>query len=145
MDKDYFADYYRHHLNYALGNKIASEEEFFRHVWQLVQNRTKHYEMQDPFSRNHAIHRKSVEKLQEFQKYLKSIDEWNARPAHIVIEEKENTIRKQKEVIEALQARLDELKVYEVSQKIRVEEGYVATVIDLFKQIEKLELPLAES
>lgn len=141
MEEKEFSDYYNYHLNYALKNNLASEEDFFRHVWQIVQTRIKHFEIQDPFSSNHAMHRQNVEKLQKFQNYLRSVDEWNARPSHIVIEEKENLIQKQKDEIEKLQSRLDALKVYEVSQKIRIEEDHVATLIDLFKQIEKLELP----
>lgn len=141
MDEKKFVDYYSYHLNYALKNDLTSEEDFFRHVWQIVQNRIKHYEIQNPFSQSHAIHRNNIEKLQQFQKYLKSIDVWDTRSFHLVIEEKEIRIQKQKELIEELQARLDELKVFEVSEKIRIEEGYVATFIDLLKQIEKLELP----
>ncbi|WP_448104167.1 hypothetical protein [Pedobacter panaciterrae] len=141
IEEEEFSRYYNYHLNYALEGNLTGKEDFFRHVWQIVQNRIRHFEMQDPFSSNHAMHKLNIEKLQQFQEYLKRIDEWNARPSHIVIEEKENIIQKQKELIEELQARLDELRVFEVSQKIRVEEGYVATFIDLFKQIEKLELP----
>jgi len=136
-----FADYYKYHLKYALENNLVNQEEFFRHVWQIVKIRIKHFEIQDPFSNNHGIHKDSLKRLQKFEKYLKSIDIWDARPPHLVIEEKENTIQRQKETIEELQARLDELKVFEVSQKIRIEEGYVATFIDLLKQVEKLELP----
>ena len=136
-----FADYYNYHLKYALENNLVNQEEFFRHVWQIVKIRIKHFEIQDPFSNNHGVHKDSLKRLQKFGKYLKSIDVWDARPPHLVIEEKENTIQKQEQTIEELQARLDELKVFEVSQKIRIEEGYVATFIDLLKQVEKLELP----
>lgn len=141
IDEKKFADYYSYHLNYALKNNLVNQEEFFRHVWQIVQIRIKHFEAQNPFSNNHGIHKESLKKLQQFEKYLKSVDIWDARPSHMIIEEKENTIQRQKEIIEELQAYLDELKVFEVSQKIRIEEGYVATFIDLLKQIEKLELP----
>lgn len=141
IDEKEFADYYNYHLNYALENNFVNKEEFFRHVWQIVKIRIKHFEIQDPFSKNHGIHKDSLKKLQLFGKYLKSIDIWNARPSYMVIEEKENTIQRQKQTIEELQSRIDELKVFEVSQKIRIEEGYVPTFIDLLKQIEKLELP----
>ncbi|MFC3563261.1 hypothetical protein [Pedobacter jamesrossensis] len=141
IEEKEFADYYNYHLNYALENNLVNKEEFFRHVWQIVQIRIKHFEIQNPFSNNHGIHKESLKRLQQFEKYLKSIDIWDARPSYLVIEEKENIIQKQKEIIEELQTRLDELKVFEVSQKIRIEEGYVPTFIDLLKQIEKLELP----
>ena len=85
IDEKEFSNYYDYHLNYAIGNNLISEEDFFRHVWQIVQSRTKHFEMQDPFSNNHGMHRHNLAKLQQFRKYLASIDEWNARPANIVI------------------------------------------------------------
>ena len=110
MDGKSFSDYYKYHLSYALENKMPSEQDFFRHVWQIVDNRIKHYEVQDPFSRNHAIHRTSIEKLQQFQKYLNSIDEWNARPSHIVITEKDRLIQNQKAKIEKMTIKLAKLK-----------------------------------
>ncbi|RZK38106.1 MAG: hypothetical protein EOO90_23380, partial [Pedobacter sp.] len=57
IDEKEFSNYYDYHLNYALGNNLTSEEDFFRHAWQIVQTRIKHLEIQDPFSRNHAMHR----------------------------------------------------------------------------------------
>jgi len=88
-----------------------------------VRNRIKHFEVQNPFSTSHGVHKESFKKLKQFEKHLKTLDAWNARPSHLVIEEKDNTIQKRKETIEELQARFDDLKVFEVSQKIRIEEG----------------------
>jgi hypothetical protein len=136
-----FTDYYGHHLKHTLENNITSEEDFFRHIWQIVQNRIKHYEAQDPFSGNHARHRKNVEKLQKFQSYLTSIDRWNARPAHIIIAENEQTIQNQKMELERLHAALENLNHYEVAQKIRIEDGYLPTLINLVQQMRTLQLP----
>jgi hypothetical protein len=133
-----FADYYAYHLKYTLENNLTSEEDFFGHVWHIVQNRIKHYEMQDPFSRNHAIHRASIEKLRRFQNYLKPIDQWNARPARIVIAEKEEIIQKQKTEIQKLLAKLSELNEHEVSQKIMIDSGHLPTLIDLIQQMREL-------
>lgn len=36
---------------------------------------------------------------------------------------------------------MDALKIYEASQKVWIDEGHLRTFIDLFKQIEQLELP----
>jgi hypothetical protein len=55
------------------------------------------------------MHRQQLEKLQQFQKYLTSIDEWNARPSHIVIAEKDDLIHNQKQEIEKINAELAEL------------------------------------
>lgn len=136
-----FSDYYSYHLNYALENNLASAEDFFRHVSQIVQTRIKHYEAQDPFSRNHAIHRQSIEKLQHFQKYLKGIDQWNARPSHIVIAEKDELIQNQKQEIEKLSSKLADLNEYEVALKILIDDGNLPTFIDIIQQLREVQLP----
>ena len=141
FDKNLYPEYYDYHLSYTIENNIGSPEDFFRHVWQIVKNRIKFYEKQNPFSNSHALHLQNIHKLQQFQKYLNSIDEWNARPSQIVIAENEEIIQHQKIEIERLEARLAELNEYEVAQKIRIEDDYLPTLIDLVQQIRKLELP----
>lgn len=141
IEEKEFADYYNYHLNYSLENNLVNQEEFFRHVWQIVQTRIKHFEIQDPFSSNHAMHRQNLAKLQQFQKYLKSIDEWNARPSHIVIAEKDEIIQNQKQEIEKLNAELAELNQYEVSLKILIDDGHLPTFIDVIQQLRELKLP----
>ncbi|WP_157262271.1 hypothetical protein [Pedobacter sp. PACM 27299] len=141
MDGKEFSNYYSYHLNYALENNLASEEGFFRHVWQTIQARIKHFEVQDPFSRSHAMHRQNLERLQQFQKYLTSIDEWNARPSHIVIAEKDELIHNQKQEIEKLRMKLSELTEYEVAVKILIDDGHLSTFIDIIQQMRELELP----
>lgn len=140
MDGLRYAEYYNYHLEYALENKVGTNEDFFRHVWQIVQSRIRYFENKDPFSSYHDDHVVNITKLQQFQRYLNTIDQWNARPFHIIIAEQEEVIQKQKMEIEKLQVRLDALKIYEVSQKIWIKEGYLTTVIDLFQQMEKLEI-----
>lgn len=136
-----FESFYMCHLAHALKNNACNEETFFVKVWEIVENRINKLKGEDPFSYYHDRHIFRAEKLKQFQKYLNSIDKWNARPAHIIIAEKEEIIQKKNVEIEKLQARLDALKVYEVSQKIWIKEGHLITIIDLFKQIEKLEVP----
>lgn len=141
LGEECFESFYRCHLAHALKNNVCNEETFFIKIWEIVENRINMLKGEDPFSYYHDRHIFRAEKLKEFQKYLNSIDEWNARPSHIIIAEKEEIIQKQNMEIEKLQARLDALKAYEVSQKIWIKEGHLITVIDLFKQIEKLEVP----
>lgn len=141
IDEKEFADYYEYHLSHALSNKITIEEDFYGHVWRIVQNRIRHFEMQDPFSSNHAIHRQNTEKLQQFQKFLQSIDKWNARPPELIIAEKEKLIAQQIQEIETLKSQLNQLNKYEVAQKIRIEEEHLATLVDLIKQMRELRLP----
>ena len=141
MDETEFFNYYSYHLNYTLENNLASEEDFFRHVWQIVQTRIKHLEIQDPFSRSHAMHRQQFEKLQQFQKYLKTIDQWNARPSNIVIAEKDEMIQNQKIEIEKLSVKLAELNEYEVALKILIDDGHLPTFIDVIQQLREVQLP----
>lgn len=137
-----FEVYYTYHLSYCLENNVCTEGEFFIEVWEIINDSIKHLKAKDPYYSSHDRYLLRIGKLQQFQKYLNSIDQWNARPSYVVIAEKEFIIQKQKEEIEALQARWEKVKGFEVSQKIWIKEGYLSTVIDLFKQIEKLELPL---
>lgn len=141
LSENQYSEYYNYHLSHTLMEEIGNEEDFFRQVVQIVRIMINYYEKKSPFSSSHALHVNTIKKLQNFQKYLDSIDEWNARPAHIIIAEKEELIQKQNMEIEKLQSSLDSLKVYEVSQKIWIKEGYLTTVIDLFQKIEKLEVP----
>ena len=141
MDEKEFADYYRYHLNYALADQLTTEEDFYNHVWQIVHNRIRHFEMQDPFSSNHATHRQNTEKLRQFQKRLNGIDKWNARPSQLIIAEKDALITQQRQEINKLKASLNQLNQYEVAQKIRIDEDHLATLVDLIKQMRELKLP----
>lgn len=141
LNENKFEEYYNYHLSYTLENDIGIEENFYSHVWQIVKNRIRHFEQQDPFSSSHAMHITNMHKLQSFQKYLHSIDKWNARPPHLIISEKDELITQQKMEIEELKASLNQFKQYEVAQKIRIEEEHLATLVDLIKQMRELKLP----
>jgi hypothetical protein len=141
VNKHEFEAFYKYHLSYSLENNVRNEEGFFVKVWEIINDRIKYLKVKDPYSASHDQHVLWIGRLQQFQKYLNSIDQWNARPSHVVIAEKEEIIKKQKQEIEALQARWDDVKGFEVSQKIWIKQGYLPTLIDLFKQIEKLEVP----
>lgn len=141
IDGDRFGEFYKYHLQHALKSNICSEEAFFLKVWEIVDDRIINLKTKDPFSSYHEKYLFRIEKLQQFQKYLNNIDEWNARPSQIVIAEKEEVIQNQKIEIEKLQARLAELNEYEIAQKIRIEDNYLPTLIDLVQQLRELELP----
>lgn len=145
LNEDEFEAFYKHHLSYSLKNNLCTEEAFFINVWGLANDRIKHLKAKDPYSSSHDRFISWIGKLQQFQKYLNSIDQWNTRPSHIVIAEKEEMIQKLKQEIESLQARWDNIKGYEISQKIWIKQGFLPTLIDLFKQIEELEVPAGGS
>lgn len=141
LNEDSHAEYYNYHLSHTLENNIGTEEDFYGHVWQIVKTRIKHFEQQDPFSSSHSLHVNILHKLQQFQKYLHSIDKWNARPAQLIIAEKDELISQQRKEIEELKEKLNQLNQFEVAQKIRIEEEHLATVVNLFKQMRELKLP----
>lgn len=141
VDEDKFDEFYKYHLAYTLKSNISSDEGFFFKVWGIVEDRIKKLKAEDPFSSYHDRYLSRIEKLQQFQKYLNSIDQWNARPSYIVIAEKEGLIQKQKEEIEKLTARLSELNEYEVLQKISIGDNALPTLVDLLKKMSKLTLP----
>lgn len=141
LDEGEFEKFYKYHLEYTLNGEACSEEAFFFKVWGIVEDRIKNLKAKDPFSSYHDRYVFRVEKLQQFQKYLNSIDQWNVRPSHIVIAEKEAFIQKQKEEIEKLTARLSELNEFEVLQKISIEDNALPTLVDLLKQMSRLTLP----
>lgn len=114
IGEDKFDEFYKYHLSHTLTNNACDEETFFFKVWGIVEDRIKNLKAKDPFSSYHDRYKFRIEKLQQFQKYLNSIDQWNARPAHIVIAEKDILTQQQKEEIEDLTQRLAELNKYEV-------------------------------
>lgn len=145
IDPSHFRSYYLYHLSYSLENKLSSQEQFFRHVWQIVSERIIFYANQNPFSSHHAIHKQFLFKLRLFEHYLNGIDRWNARPLSIVIAEKEKLIEKQKQEIGRLKDKLSQLNEYEVLQKISIEDFALPTLVDLLKQMSLLKLPSGRS
>lgn len=136
-----YGEYYNYHKSYAIKNNITNEEDFYRYVWQIVKNRIRYFEHQNPFSSSHATDVSHLHKLQQFQRYLYSIDKWNARPSQLIIAEKEELITQQKQEIYELRERLNQLNQFEVAQKIRIEEEHLATLVDLIKQMREIKLP----
>lgn len=81
-------------------------------------------------------------KLQAFQQFLTTVDQWHHhKPLESVISEKDEQIIQLKADIQVLEAKLKDLQQYETPEKIRIIEGKLATVVDLFRQIQDLTLP----
>lgn len=121
------------------------EEQFLAKVWGLVENHIRYLNRKAPYTSFYKIAQAWVEKLEAFQKYLSSIDQWNARPTYAIIAEKNKQLDEQNKQINKLTAKLEELKKHEVSQKISIEDNALPTLIDLFKQMSELTLPSGRS
>lgn len=139
-----FDAFYHYHLSHFLKVNPGDEEsEFFRHVWDIVHDGIAKLIDDDKIDSKTKHERTNKQKLhlRTFAAYLNSIDQFNARPSHIVIAEKDAIIAKQQQQIAEYQQQLQELNKLEVKQKVMVEESHLPTLIDLLQQIIDLSLP----
>lgn len=141
LEVEKYGEYYAYHLKHTLENDIAPEEEFFKQLWGLIETRISYFQSKNPHDSNHEQNLIRIEKLKQFQKFLMGIDRWNARPAPLVIEEKEQVIHQYINEIEKLKQQIVELTQYEVKQKIRIEDEHLPALIDLLQQMRNLRLP----
>jgi len=135
------ANFYQYHLDYFLNENNHQEQDFFHHVWMLVDNRMRHYESQDPFSPKHPLHLSNISHLKAFKSFLVSIDRWNHHKSlEDLLAEKEKQVQALKEEVAGLSQRLAAALEFEPAEKIRIVKGKLPTVIDLFKQLQELVL-----
>lgn len=131
--------FYQHHLRHFLDRNQGEKNDFFRHVWALVENRIWHYERQDPFSPKHGLYLSNINHLKAFQSFLASIDEWNQTKAlEDLLAEKDKEVQRLKQEVAQLTLRLSEAMKFEPSEKILIRGGKLHTVIDLFRQLQEL-------
>ncbi|WP_426327994.1 hypothetical protein [Pedobacter sp. R-06] len=141
LEIEKYGEYYAYHLKHTLENNIAAEEEFFKELWELIETRIKHFRNKNPHSSDHEQNLIRIGKLKQFQEFLNGIDKWNARPAALVIEEKDLIIQKHLNEIGKLKQQVAELTQYEVKQKISIEDEHLPTLVDLLQQMRNLKLP----
>ena len=132
-----YEPYYLYHLDYFLGKEPQGEQEFFSFVWQIVIRRINYLEIKDPFNSSHASDVEILEKLLHFQKYLRSIDQWDTqRTLPEIIANQQETIRKQQEEIAGLKNEVKAAKKLETQEFINIADGYLLTFLDLCLQIQ---------
>lgn len=137
-----YPDYYQYHLSYFLGKEPQGEQEFFSFVWQIVLRRIKYLEIKDPFNSSHALDMEILEKLLQFQKYLRSIDLWNTQKTlPEIIAEQQDEIGKQQEQITNLKTELKAAKKLETGDYINIADGYLLSFLDICLQIQDTVLP----
>lgn len=142
LEPSSFGDYYLYHLDYYLSkDEQNSEEEFFKHVWRIVFKRIEYFESRDPFSSKHALYVANIEKLRAFQEFLAPRDKWNIRPNDALLREKDGQIADLLAKIEEQQRELKEYRNFDVVVKAMVQDGYLATFMDLIHQMRALKLP----
>lgn len=132
--------FYQYHLAYFLGKQTDGEEEFFTFVWQIVLRRINFIEHKNPFNSSHATDMEILGKLTNFQKYLRSIDQWHTQKTlPEIIADQVELIRNQQSEIADLKAELKEARQWDGYINVRSEQALA--ILDLFLQMQKLKAP----
>ncbi|MCX2582712.1 hypothetical protein [Pedobacter sp. MR22-3] len=141
LDSEYKA-FYDFHLNHYLQRNPDGKEAFFRKVNRSIQRRITFYSAKDPFKSVYEINSANLDKLEAFQGFLNTIDEWNVNTStEKMLNQKDAEIGLLKSNLADLQARLDELLQYEASEKIVINSGNIVAFMDVMRKIRKLVLP----
>jgi len=134
--------FYDFHLNHFLLRNPNGNEAFFCKVNRSIQRRITYYSAKDPFKSVYEIHSANLDKLEAFQEFLNSIDEWNVNTStENMLSQRDAEIARLKSNLANLQDRLDEILHYEASEKIVINSGNLAAFMDLMRQLQKLMLP----
>lgn len=133
-----YAAYYLYHL----GKMQQGEQEFFSFVWQIVLRRIMYIEIKDPFNSSHALDMEILEKLLHFQRYLRSIDQWNTQKTlPEIIADQQEEIRKQQIEIAGIKEDLKEARKLETKEFINIADGYLLSFLDICLQAQEALLP----
>jgi len=134
--------FYDFHLNHYLAQNPDGNEGFFRKVNRSIQRRITFYSAKNPFKSEYEIHSANLDKLEAFQEFLNTIDEWNINTStEKMLNQRDAEIARLKSNLADLQARFDEVLQYEASEKIVINSGNLAAFMDLMRQFQKLMLP----
>jgi hypothetical protein len=137
-----FDELYKYHLQFFLSEyDDATEREFFRYVWEVIQDAIAQLRHKDRYTSSHADNFRNKFHLNRFIEYLQSIDEWNlGRTQAEIIAEKEGQIKILKEQVQRLMDERREAEKLDTDYPINIASGHFLTVVDLFKKIEALKV-----
>ncbi|GGE58701.1 hypothetical protein EV200_103406 [Pedobacter psychrotolerans] len=134
--------FYDFHLDHYLLRNPDGREAFFRKVNRSIQRRIIFYSGKNPFKSEYEIHSTNLDKLEAFQEFLNSIDEWNVNTStEKMLSQKDAEIALLKINLADLQDRFDKVLEYEASEKIVINSGSIAAFMDLMRQLRKQVLP----
>jgi hypothetical protein len=141
MPGEQYVAYYNYHLSYFLNKEPEGEKEFFTYVWRITLIRIQFLEKENPFSSDHAKNGERLYILLQFQKYLRSIDQWHTEKTQVeVIAGQTEEIKKLKNQIDGIKEELKAARKLETEYHINIAEGQLLTVVDLFKKMEDLKI-----
>jgi hypothetical protein len=137
-----YAPFYDYHLKYFLGANPGQHQDFFEHFYRNTCERLAYYKMQDLFSSKQKTYQFNIERLEAFQSFLESIDQWHVhQPLDSVIAEKARLIDQLTSENEQLRLQLKALREFEPSEKIVIAQNHLGSFVDLIQQIQGLTLP----
>ncbi|MFI5137802.1 MAG: hypothetical protein ACHQIM_08235 [Sphingobacteriales bacterium] len=138
-----YPEFYNRHLNYFLEqNPTKTPFDFFEHVSHIVKDGLEQLVKEDKNDSRHEANMNRKTALRSFQKYLKSIDEWNHdKTKDEVIADQGTEIIKLKAELANLKKELKEARKLETPDYINIADGYRDTLFDLILQIQELQLP----
>jgi hypothetical protein len=137
-----YKPFYDFHLTHFLESNPDCEKDFFSHFDSIVSERIRYYKMQDPFSSRQKSYQSNLTKLESFELFLRSIDQWNLNQSfESIIAGKEIEIQGLKSEIAELKERIKTLKEFEPSEKIQIRINHLGTFVDLIQQMQLLTLP----
>ena len=94
-------------------------------------------------SSRQKTYQSNLVKLESFQSFLRSIDQWHVfDPLESVIAEKNRRIDQLTTENAQLKDQLKAMKEYETSEKIGIVENHLGTFVDLLLQMQELTLPV---
>ncbi len=137
-----FPAYYKYHLDDFLNvYPDAEEKEFFKHVWDIIDDATAELKVKNRYTTRHAMEFKNKQHLKAFLSYLKTIDQWNTgRTKDEIIATKEGEIRSLKEQVAELKDDLKAARKLDTEDFINIQDGELLTFVDLCRKMQKLEL-----
>ena len=142
LPENEYAAFYEFHLDHFIKVHPGSEEAFFYHVNDITLSRIKHFKRLDPFSSKYASGLEHTRKLESFQQYLTTVDQWSKRgPLETMIDEKDALIERLKEQIKQLEAQIKEFNKFDAGEKVVIAKGELAAFMNLVLQVQELTLP----
>jgi len=133
---------YKYHLQFFLSKyDDATAQEFFRYVWEVIQDAIAQLRHKDRYTSGHALNFRNKFHLHRFVEYLQSMAEWKLCRTHAaIIAAKEGQIKILKEQLQRLMDQRREAEKWDTDFPINIVSGHFLTVVDLFKKIAELKV-----
>lgn len=129
------------HQQFYLQQHPDQQQQFLKHVLDLVQHRIEHYRAKDIYKKAEET-LNNLEVLSAFKNMLIELDEWSIHKSlETLLAEKEIEIASYRKEVKDLKNIIKIAGKYDAESKIRLIEGTLPALIYLIQQIRILTLP----